>query len=168
VISRRDTSIVGRLHRSPRIIAPWFDSLSFSPLFSLSLYLSLSLFFFRITSNECTAPTLGASPRRKCDRGRRRGVESLNDCRARLHQRVARNAGEIRDVAVSSSRKRPSRPRNKEKKNPPACRHLALRRERRRKTRESRRQCFNPSRALLRAVIDAYASSSISSRKEET
>lgn len=43
-----------------------------------------------------------------------------------------------------------ARPRNDEKKN--QRRHLALRsrRERRRKTRESRRQCFNPSRALLR------------------
>lgn len=85
---------------------------------------------------------------------------------------VARNAGEIRGgVVVPSSRKRPRRhkrrPRNNQKKNQ-TCRHLALRsrrcaaprRERRRKTRESRRQCFNPSRALLRGAIarDAYAS----------
>lgn len=82
--------------------------------------------------------------------GSQREVKSLNDCCARLHQCVVRNAGEIRGVAMPSSRKRlqkrTGRLRNNEKENQTVSSFSITFSPW--KTRESRRQCFNPSRAL--------------------
>lgn len=88
---------------------------------------------------------------KKVRSGSPRGVKSLNDCRARLHQRVARNAGEIRGVVMSSSRKRPRRrPRNNEKKN--QRRHLALR------SRHERRVKVDDNALILRVLYCAKRS----------
>jgi len=96
-VSHRNTSIVYRLRRSLRIITTC-STISFSFLLSFSCHVEQMYGAYAWRQSE--KKVRSGSPRR---------VKSLNDCRARLHQRIARNAGEIRGVVVPSSRKRPRR-----------------------------------------------------------